>query len=129
MINKRIVEKKTYELIDSLAFKQYEVRAKDQEYNRLNGLPTFRVKEPNTGVIKSYTVQLTADFKNNSKEQQEPLTILYESAMACTMGVLGISPVCLKTNTCPSSVSFFSQAKNNATKAFSLMSSSLVGNP
>jgi hypothetical protein len=64
MINKRIVEKKTYELIDSLAFKQYEVRAKDQEYNRLNGLPTFRVKEPNTGVIKSYTVQLTADFKN-----------------------------------------------------------------
>ena len=64
MINKRIIEKKTYELIDSLAFKQYEVRAKDQEYNRLNGLPTFRVKEPNTGVIKSYTVQLTADFKN-----------------------------------------------------------------
>ena len=64
MINKRIIEKKTYELINSLAFKQYEVRAKDQEYNRLNGLPTFRVKEPNTGVIKSYTVQLTADFKN-----------------------------------------------------------------
>lgn len=64
MINKRIIEKKTYELIDSLAFKQYEVRAKDQEYNRLNGLPTFRIKEPNTGVIKSYTVQLTADFKN-----------------------------------------------------------------
>lgn len=64
MINKRIIEKKTYELIDSLAFKQYEVRAKDQEYNRLNGLPTFRVKEPNTGVIKSYTVQLTSDFKN-----------------------------------------------------------------
>ena len=64
MINKRIIEKKTYELINSLAFKQYEVRAKDQEYNRLNGLPTFRVKEPNTGVIKSYTVQLTSDFKN-----------------------------------------------------------------
>lgn len=64
MINKRIIEKKTYELINSLAFKQYKVRAKDQEYNRLNGLPTFRVKEPNTGVIKSYTVQLTSDFKN-----------------------------------------------------------------
>lgn len=64
MISRRIIEKKTYELIDSLVFKQYEVRAKDQEYNRLNGLPTFRVKEPNTGVIKSYTVQLTSDFKN-----------------------------------------------------------------
>lgn len=64
MISRRVIEKKTYELIDSLVFKQYEVRAKDQEYNRLNGLPTFRIKEPNTGIIKSYTVQLTSDFKN-----------------------------------------------------------------